>query len=41
MATTADAEVVMRLYDLRREEALRKAKETPDEGRPLREFDLD
>jgi len=26
MATTADAEVVMRLYDLRREEALRKAR---------------
>ena len=23
------------------EEALRKAKESPDEGRPLREFDLD
>jgi hypothetical protein len=23
------------------EEALRKAKETPDEGKPLREFDLD
>lgn len=27
MATTADAEVVMRLYDLRREEALRKARQ--------------
>jgi hypothetical protein len=26
MATTADAEVVMRFYDLRREEALRKAR---------------
>jgi hypothetical protein len=26
MATTADAEVVMRLYDLRREETLRKAR---------------
>jgi hypothetical protein len=26
MATTADAEVVMRLYDLRREESLRKAR---------------
>jgi hypothetical protein len=29
------------LFDKRFEEALRKAKETPDEGRPLREFDLD
>ena len=26
MATTADAEVVMRLYELRREETLRKAR---------------
>ena len=29
------------LFDKRFEEALRKAKESPDEGRPLREFDLD
>jgi hypothetical protein len=29
------------LLDKRFEEGLRKAKETPDEGRPLREFDLD
>jgi hypothetical protein len=29
------------LFDKRFEEALRKAKETPNEGRPLREFDLD
>src|ERR1700744_332868 len=29
------------LFDKRFEEALRKAKETPDDGRPLREFDLD
>ena len=29
------------LFDKKFEEALRKAKETPDEGRPLREFDLD
>jgi hypothetical protein len=29
------------LFDKRFEEALRKAKETPGEGRPLREFDLD
>jgi hypothetical protein len=29
------------LLDKRFEEALRKAKETPDEGRPLRDFDLD
>jgi hypothetical protein len=29
------------LFDKRFEEALRKAKETPDEGRPFREFDLD
>ena len=26
MATAADAEIVMRLYDLRREETLRKAR---------------
>jgi hypothetical protein len=29
------------LFDKRFEGALRKAKESPDEGRPLREFDLD
>ena len=29
------------LFDKRFEEALRKAKENPSEGRPLREFDLD
>ena len=29
------------LFDKRFEEALRKAKETPGDGRPLREFDLD
>jgi hypothetical protein len=29
------------LFDKKFEEALRKAKETPDEGKPLREFDLD
>ncbi len=29
------------LFDKRFEEALRKAKEAPGEGRPLREFDLD
>jgi hypothetical protein len=29
------------LFDKRFEEALRKAKESPDEGRPLREFDLE
>ena len=29
------------LFDKRFEEALRKAKESPNEGRPLREFDLD
>ena len=29
------------MLDKRFEEALRKAKESPDEGRPLREFDLD
>ncbi|MGC2400732.1 MAG: hypothetical protein WA510_13150 [Acidobacteriaceae bacterium] len=29
------------LFDKRFEEAVRKAKETPTEGRPLREFDLD
>jgi hypothetical protein len=29
------------LFDRKFEEALRKAKETPDEGKPLREFDLD
>jgi hypothetical protein len=29
------------LFDKRFEEALRKAKESPDEGKPLREFDLD
>jgi hypothetical protein len=29
------------LLDKKFEEALRKAKETPDEGRPLRDFDLD
>jgi hypothetical protein len=29
------------LFDKRFEEAVRKAKETPGEGRPLREFDLD
>lgn len=29
------------LFNKRFEEALRKAKETPDTGKPLREFDLD
>lgn len=29
------------LFDKRFEEALRKAKESPDEGKPLRDFDLD
>ena len=29
------------LFDKKFEEALRKAKETPDEGKPLRDFDLD
>ena len=29
------------LLDKRFEEALRKAKESPDEGKPLRDFDLD
>ncbi len=29
------------LFDKKFEEALRKARETPDEGKPLREFDLD
>ena len=29
------------LFDKKFEEALRKAKESPDEGKPLREFDLD
>jgi hypothetical protein len=29
------------ILDKRFEEALRKAKESPDEGRPLRDFDLD
>jgi hypothetical protein len=29
------------LFDKRFEEALRKAKESPDNERPLREFDLD
>lgn len=29
------------LFDKKFQEALRKAKETPGEGRPLREFDLD
>jgi hypothetical protein len=29
------------LFDKKFEEALRKAKETPDQGKPLREFDLD
>jgi hypothetical protein len=29
------------LFDKKFEEALRKAKETPDAGKPLREFDLD
>ena len=29
------------LFDKKFEEAIRKAKETPDEGKPLREFDLD
>jgi hypothetical protein len=29
------------LFDKKFEEAVRKAKETPSEGKPLREFDLD
>lgn len=29
------------IFDKKFEEALRKAKESPDEGKPLREFDLD
>lgn len=29
------------LFDKKFQEAVRKAKETPDEGKPLREFDLD
>lgn len=29
------------LMEKRFQEALRKAKETPDEGKPLRDFDLD
>ena len=29
------------LFNKRFEEALKKAKETPDTGKPLREFDLD
>ncbi|HEV2273800.1 MAG TPA: hypothetical protein VGR96_06515 [Acidobacteriaceae bacterium] len=29
------------LFDKKFEEALRKAQETPDAGKPLREFDLD
>jgi hypothetical protein len=29
------------LFDKKFEEALRKAKETPSEGKPLRDFDLD
>jgi hypothetical protein len=37
----AAAKAMRAQVDKRFEEALRKAKETPDEGRPLREFDLD
>jgi hypothetical protein len=29
------------LFEKKFQEALRKAKETPDEGKPLRDFDLD
>jgi hypothetical protein len=34
-------ESIFRLLEKKFQEAVKKAKETPDEGRPLRDFDLD